>query len=117
MPVSKINIVKSFRYKFDRDMSVVNWASKVIYLLQNLGFIDVWLFPESVNVNVFVKILRVRLLDIYISQWRQDVRNKTSLSLFREIKVNFETSDYLIKMHCSKLRNIIAKLRMSSHHW
>ena len=41
---------------------MVKWASKVKYLLQNSGFIDVWLNPESVNVNSFVKILKVGLI-------------------------------------------------------
>ena len=43
-----------------------NWITKVRDLLQNNGFVDVWMYPESVNANVFIPIFKNRLIDMYI---------------------------------------------------
>lgn len=71
--------------------------------------------PMSVDINIFIPVLRRRLLDMYIGSWKQEIDTKSSLILFRSLKQFFEISDYLIKMHNVKLRNIISKIRMSSH--
>ena len=59
----------------------VNWVTKVRDLLQNAGFNDVWLFPASVNIKVFIPVFKNRLIDIYIGQWRNDINQKSSLML------------------------------------
>ena len=40
-------------------------------LLEKSGFLDVWLFPESVDITKFVKKFHNRLRDIYITEWKQ----------------------------------------------
>ena len=92
-----------------------SWANNVRKLLQSSGFHEVWLYPGSININVFMPVLRRRLLDIYISEWNTDINHSTSLYLFREIKTNFEISDYLNKITNVKFRNTLAKIRLSSH--
>ena len=58
---------------------------------------------------------RNRLKDLFISKWRIDVNDSPSLYLYKELKPIFERSIYLDKIVNSKFRNIIAKLRLSSH--
>ena len=85
------------------------WTNKVKALLQNTGFYDVWLFPDSVNLKRFVPLFRNRLIDMYISERFQDISIKSSLSIFKHIKSSFEWSDYLTKMKISSYRNAVAK--------
>ena len=92
-----------------------NWASKVKELLERSGFYDVWLFPESVNMNLFLSILQCRLRDIYITEWKQGLNLSQSLAIYRDVKQSFEMSSYSVKMQNRKFRNALAKLRLSSH--
>lgn len=52
---------------------VVNWVSKIKDLLERIGFPDIWVFPSSVDIVKFIVILKVKLRDLYISQWRKDM--------------------------------------------
>ena len=45
-------ILDDLRKKSERNINVTNWASNVRSLLQNAGFNDVWLFPESVDAKI-----------------------------------------------------------------
>ena len=92
-----------------------NWISKVRDIIQSTGFNDVWLFPESVNIHAFVPVLRNRLRDIYVNNWRVNLEASTALDIYREIKITFEQSSYIKTIENVKLRNVIAKLRLSSH--
>ena len=73
------------------------------------------MFPSSVDIVKFIAKLRVRLCDLYISQWREGIHLQTSLTLYRELKSTFETSFDLLKMNTRKYRNTLAKFRLSSH--
>lgn len=106
--------MNTLRYEAE-NCNFVNWASKVRDLLQNTGFHEVWMYPSSVNINMFVPIFRTRIIDMYINNWRQDICSKSSLFLFKELKPDFERSEYINKMKCRSLRNILAKIRLSSH--
>ena len=59
------------RKTIESKINVINWSSKVRNLLQNSGFGDVWLFPDSVNSKLGIPVLRTRLRDTYIAQWRK----------------------------------------------
>ena len=39
-----------------------NWITKVRDLLQNTGFVNVWMYPESLNASVFIPIFKIDLL-------------------------------------------------------
>jgi hypothetical protein len=73
------------------------------------------LFPNSVNKNIFVPLLRERLRDIYISSWHENIKYFSSLTLFRDLKPTFKRSSYLDIVTFSKYRKILAKVRLSSH--
>ena len=92
-----------------------NWASKNKELLEQSGFYDVWLFPESVNMNLLLNILQCRQRDIYITEWKQGLNLSQLLAIYREVKQPFEMSSYLVKMQNRKFRNALAKLWLSSH--
>lgn len=108
-------VISTQRNEIDFNVNVVNWVSKIKNLLERIGFPDIWMFPSSVNIDKFIAILRVRLRDLYISQWREGMHFRTSLILYRELKSTFETSFYLLKMNNRKYRNTLAKFRLSSH--
>ena len=46
------------RKTIDSRINVINWSSEVRNLLQNAGFGDVWLFPDSVNFKLCIPVLR-----------------------------------------------------------
>jgi len=92
-----------------------NWASKVRLILQSSGLHEIWMYPNSVKIETFIPKLRVRLRDIYISDWRSGLENSTSLDVYREITLNFEKSAYISQLENPKYRNVLAKLYLSSH--
>lgn len=59
-------LIHEQRKDIETNPLIVNWSSKVRNILQNCGFVDVRLYPESVNINCFTPLLRNRLRDIYI---------------------------------------------------
>ena len=84
------------RETIESRINVINWSSKVRNLLQNAGFGDVWLFPDSVNSKLCIPVLRTRLRDTHIPQWREGLELCTSLYLFREFKTVFKRSSQTI---------------------
>ena len=94
---------------------IKNWSLNVKHLLETSGFAHVWIYPESVNSDLFLPIFLLRLKDMYISNWRSDLEASTSLLLFKELKINFEISDYLLCLRNVKNRIVLSRLRLSSH--
>ena len=91
------------------------WFFKVRNVLHLSGFADVWLFTESVNVNNVIPVLKRRLQDMYISEWRFGDEICSALTLYKEIKCTFDRADYLQVLENRNIRNVIAKLRLLSH--
>ena len=83
------------RYNAENIQGCDNWVAKVRDMLQSTGFNDVWLYPNSVNIKIFTPIFRNRLVDLYIGTWRIDIRQRSSLSLFKELKINLEMKCHL----------------------
>ena len=69
-----------------------------------------WLYRASVNVKNFIPILRQRLRDLHINEWREGITFHTSLSLYREFKTTFELATYLQKVESPKLRKFLSKI-------
>jgi len=109
------HILLSQRLEIERKNNTNNWSSKVRDILNQTGFNDVWLFPESVNSNQLIPLLKTRLRDQYITNWNTSVTSSSSMILYKELKPIFERSAYLDIVENKKHRNIIAKLRLSSH--
>ena len=90
-------------------------TAKVKLLLEHNGFPDVWMYPESVNINMFIPIFQNRLRDVFITEWNHGLSLSSSSMLYKELKQSFEMSPYLLIIQNKKHRNAIAKLRLSSH--
>ena len=103
------------RLEIERKNNANNWSSKIRDILNQTGFTDVWLFPESVNNDHFIPLFKNRLRDQYITNWDVSVTSCSSMILYKELKPVFERSSYLDIVDNKKHRNIIAKLRLSSH--
>ena len=99
----------------DLSKGAVNWLSKVKYLLEYNGFADIWMYPDSVIASHFIPVLRQRLMDTYITNWREGMETCSSLSLYRNLKTDYRPAPYLYRVLNRKYRNAIAKLRLSSH--
>jgi len=56
-------------------------------------------FPSSVRIDSFVPVLRSRLRDIYVSNWRAGLNMSSALDMFREIKLNFDQSVIILKIY------------------
>ena len=52
---------------------------------------------------------------MYISEWRFGVEICSSITFYREIKCTFDRADYLQVLENRKFRNVVAKLRLTSH--
>ena len=71
------------------------WTSKVKRLLQRNGLAEVWQYPDSVDVKMFLPVLKTRLIDTFITESREGIRNSSSLSKFKELIIIYETAPYL----------------------
>ena len=108
-------ILQTVMIELDKAHNTNLWTNKVKALLQRTGFYDIWLFPASVNLKIFLPIFRNRLIDIYVSEWFQDINNRPSLFVYMHLKENFNRTNYLNKMTITTYRNAVAKLRLSAH--
>ena len=106
---------KLARNEVEMDPSISSWTAKVKLLLEHNCFPDVWMYPESVNINMFIPIFQNRLRDVFITEWSHGLSLSSSLMLYKEMKQSFEMSPYCLIIQNEKHRNAIAKLRLSSH--
>jgi len=51
---------------------------------------------------IFVHVLRSRLRDIYVSNWRTGLDMSSALDVFREIKLNFDQLSYFTSIENTK---------------
>ena len=91
------------------------WLTKHKNLLEQNGFAEVWMYPNSVIVESFIPVLKTRLVDNFLVEFRNGLNVCTSMVLYRELYQNFQLSPYLISLNNRKHRNSLAKLRLSSH--
>jgi hypothetical protein len=83
--------------------NTINWLSKVKALLQSAGFNDVWMYPESVKLNIFKPVLHGRLKDIYITNWHSSVHICSSLYLYKHIKTDLaDLTTWILLTQCNK---------------
>ena len=50
-----------FQRKIVNDKNCDNWSCKVRYVFIYAGFAEIWMYPESVNTNVFLHVFSLRL--------------------------------------------------------
>ena len=93
---------------------VINWASKVKYLLDTYGFTYVWNAQNSINHDYFLNTFKKRLVDDFIQKWHVSVNNSKSLVLYRNVKTLFSYEPYF-NLLPHKYRNALVKIRLSAH--
>ena len=91
------------------------WLTKLKNLLERNGFADVWRYPFSVDQKIFIPLFRRRLIDNFLVELRVGLYTYSSMTLYRELKDDFNLAEYLKTLDNKKHRNAISKLRMSSH--
>lgn len=109
------SVYRQMLYSTENEQNNNVWTSKVKNLLQRNGFAEVWQYPNSVDVKLFLPILKQRLIDSFITQSREGIRNSSSLSLYKELTITFEIAPYLKLLCNAKYRHTLAKIRLSSH--
>ena len=65
--------------------------------------------------ETFIPIFKMRLIDDFIVEVRTGLESNSSMTFYREINCAFELQSYLLKIHNSKQRQALPKLRLSSH--
>ena len=79
--------------------------------IQNSGHTNYWYSPLLINTSTFWSVVEERLMDQYIQQWRQLLRESTGK--LRQFKKEFELESYLqLPAH---LRIPLTRLRVSAH--
>ena len=91
------------------------WLAKVKDLLDHTGFSEIWNSPKSVRMETFIPMFKMRLIDNFIVYLRTGLESNYSMTLYREINSTFELQSYLLKIHNSKRRQALSKLRLLSH--
>ena len=94
--------------------NTVNWAALVRHLLLSLGFYEVWLNQGVGDYNIFISLLKQRLTDIFIQNWRARLEASTRATFYTSISI-FQFQPYLEKINITKFIQAFSRLRMSSH--
>lgn len=98
----------------DDNKGITNWVSQLKDMLINYGFLNVWYFPDSVNLNSFICVFKQRLIDCFIQRWAADKEDSGVLDLYHSTKSIFEYEHYL-DLVPSNLRLFVTRLRISAH--
>ena len=99
----------------DCEKGLLNWVTSIKTLLSQFGFNQVWLNPYSVDPNIFISAFKQRLIDNFIQTWKSDILTNRKLFLYNNFKCEFEYEAYLNIVRDKPLRQLLTKLRLSSH--
>ena len=98
----------------DTRVNTVNWASLLRHLLSSLGFHEVWVNQGVGNYNAFIALLKQRLTDTFIQNWRSRLDEPTRVTFYKAFAV-FQLQPYLDMVNVNKFSNAFSRLRVSSH--
>ena len=73
-----------------------------------------WENPHAVNLKAFCTDFKIRVVDIFIQNWYNNITYSCSLHLYREFKMTFEIEKYLDNLPLST-RIAMSRFRLSSH--
>ena len=83
-------------------------------LFSSLGFHEVWVQQGVGNYNAFISVLKQRLTDTFIQNWRARLEGSTRANFYKSFIV-FQLQPYLDKVSVRKFRHALSRLRVSSH--
>lgn len=102
--------------KADADNNItynkLNWAYQIKSMLEDLGLGNMWHEPQD---NVFLPLIRQRILDQYYQSWYSNVNNSQRLVSYSRFKHSFELEPYLDSIHEKKFKISLSRFRLSSH--
>jgi hypothetical protein len=94
--------------------NTLNWANQVKRLLSQYGFYHVWLFQGVANVNVFLKLFKQRLSDVYVQEWNSRLEESSRALFYKNIS-DFSFHPYLNFIKTKHVRHALTRLCLSSH--
>ena len=71
------------------------WLKRIEQILNTCGMGHVWLNPDAVKYNWLKKAIELRLSDMYIHEWQNQVETMSSCIIYRSIKPYFKSEKYL----------------------
>ena len=96
-------------------MGKKNWIYNIIERLNTYGYGNVWDNPYIICPDIFCRIFKQRLLDMFTQEWKVDLELNQALTFYKHFKNSFEYEEYLTISKCRGYRNALARLRLSSH--
>ena len=90
------------------------WLSKIKEILYSCGLYAIWDYNIPVNPQWLSKTVKLKLKDIYLSEWRQSVDLSSKCYLYRIYKNDIKLEDYLVTLP-SSLRINLCKFRTVNH--
>jgi hypothetical protein len=115
--VQSDNIIIKFLYKDMLEQynnGKRNWASNVKTLLDSYGYSNVFDNPSEMNLCMFHREFKLRVIDVFKQHWINSIDQSTSLPLYNYFKPVFGQEQYLNKLPVKSMV-AISKLRLSSH--
>jgi hypothetical protein len=91
------------------------WTALVQNLLETLGFAEVWLNQGVENINIFMKICKLRLRDQFTQEWQSSINNSPESILYRHLKRELCVSDYFTKINVHKYRVAFCQFICRNH--
>ena len=85
-----------------------NWVSDVKSIFDDFGFSEVFINP-TFDLKEFVPLLKERMIDCFKQEWFAKISNSTMLTLYKHVKSNFKSEEYLDKLPLLS-RSYICKL-------
>ena len=102
--------------KTDADNNItyykLNWAYQTKSMLVDLGLGYMWHEPQH---NVFLPLIRKRILDQYYQSWYSNINNSQRLASYSRFRHSFERYPYLDSIHKRKFKISLSRFRLSSH--
>lgn len=97
----------------DCNLGNTNWVSSVKKLLDDYGFSNVFLYPQSISIN-FPNIFHQRVVDNFIQEWYGLLQSSSILTDYVHYKNTFSYETYLDVLPV-KLRKYITQFRIGAH--
>ena len=99
----------------DLEANKHNWLFDVKNLLYTYGFGDIWENASHVNAKLFLNEFHQRLKDCFIQNWNSNLQTNSVLTVYKELKNDFEYETYLNADIPSYYLKLFTQLRISCH--
>ncbi len=92
-----------------------SWSRHIQELLNKTGFGYIWDQQFVNDSQQFIKLFKSRCQDIHIQECFSEISKSNRCRLFRHIKDTYEMEPYLLVNYSRDLRQVLTKIRLSSH--